>query len=563
MKFKLTKTILLTLTLVLVILANSGCSNPAKEEEAFIVLSIGNDSLSGKAVSIDQLVHTITFSGPSSNQTRTISGAGSVKVTVAPGLWFIDVDAFLGGVLYAKGSATAEVKAGLTTSVTVYMNVILTESGGGGGGGSNPGSNTPTPLTGSVSIDGDLWVNATLTANTSSLVGSGTPGYKWTSGSNIIGTNATYMVQEADIGQTIMVEVTMSDNTGEESASVTISNIIGIYTLAQLIAIKDSTATMAGDYVLGDDLTISGGPGTYEPIGTQMDCFAGSFDGNGKTITLSPGAVGYSVWDNFTDHNLCIGVFGGVSGTVKNLKLEGSITVNYPGPETGVASAGALTGYNGGTIENIASSVSIYVNYPGSNVYAGGIVGDNDLGEIKNCYNTGAVTGQGGFAYTWVGGITGSLHGNVITSSVEHCWASGDVTLLGTTLTLSSGGGIVGYNYNADGHITNCVAFQDLISSNPSSGNVNVGRILGTFDTTNVSGNYANDAMLLSTNGGSTQLPATTSATNGTDADLSTDIGSQAWWESTIWSGVWGGAAADENYPWVWRNGHPELWFIP
>ena len=109
-------------------------------ETATLNINLGKDSLPGKAsVSIDQLRHAITLSGPTGKRSYSISGGGTVRATVAAGLWYIDVEAFLGSELYAKGSGSAEVRTGRNTSVTIYMTVVWGEETTGGVGGSGGG----------------------------------------------------------------------------------------------------------------------------------------------------------------------------------------------------------------------------------------------------------------------------------------------------------------------------------------------------------------------------------------------------------------------------------------
>ena len=64
------------------------CSSGGSEETATISISLGMLPLPEKAaVSMDQLRHVIKLSGPTGSQTHTISGAGTVVATVAPGHW--------------------------------------------------------------------------------------------------------------------------------------------------------------------------------------------------------------------------------------------------------------------------------------------------------------------------------------------------------------------------------------------------------------------------------------------------------------------------------------------
>ena len=113
-------------------------------------LSIRLSDLPGKAakaVSVDQLTHVIVLSGPADTQTLTITGSGTATATVAVGLWSIRVTAYYGEEVYAVGNATAEVRAGRNTDVSVHMTVVYKEPGSttpsGGGGNNNNNNNNP------------------------------------------------------------------------------------------------------------------------------------------------------------------------------------------------------------------------------------------------------------------------------------------------------------------------------------------------------------------------------------------------------------------------------------
>jgi uncharacterized repeat protein (TIGR02543 family) len=80
-------------------------------------------------------------------------------------------------------------------------------------------------LTGTVSISGTAQVGQTLTANTSTLGGSGVISFEWKRGGNVsIGTNSSnYIVQAADVGFTITVTVSRSDRVGSVVSAPTVS----------------------------------------------------------------------------------------------------------------------------------------------------------------------------------------------------------------------------------------------------------------------------------------------------------------------------------------------------
>ena len=94
---------------------------------ATISISVNSAKAAGP-VPIDLLRHVIVFSGPTGTQTHTITGSGTVKATVVAGLWNINVTAYDGDEVYATGAASAEVKAGRNTNVTVQMTLVGAEA---------------------------------------------------------------------------------------------------------------------------------------------------------------------------------------------------------------------------------------------------------------------------------------------------------------------------------------------------------------------------------------------------------------------------------------------------
>ena len=77
-------------------------------------------------------------------------------------------------------------------------------------------------LSGSVSISGNTYQGQTLTANKTSLAGTGTISYQWKRGTTNIGTNInTYILQAADVGSNITVTTTRTGNCGYITSSQT------------------------------------------------------------------------------------------------------------------------------------------------------------------------------------------------------------------------------------------------------------------------------------------------------------------------------------------------------
>ena len=140
--------------------------------------------------------------------------------------------------------------------------------------------------------------------------------------------------------------------------------------------------------------------------------YCGTFDGNGHTISNLTVTFNSSGTSNTYSH----GLFGTVSGTVKNL---GMLNLKYQNTE-GDTRAGSVAGQllTDGTITNCYSvGHSIETN---SNI-AGGIVGCNYGGTISNCYAiNGTVTG---YSDRW-GGVVGDCQKDdgTVPGTVSNCY---------------------------------------------------------------------------------------------------------------------------------------------
>ena len=162
---------------------------------------------------------------------------------------------------------------------------------------------------------------------------------------------------------------------------------------------------------------------SWTPIGSADEhesAFAGTFDGDGHTIS--------GLYINSTDDNQ--GLFGYMFGaTVKNLSVNGTITGGYY--------MGGIAGNIGGgsTIENCQNNCAVIGDGDGS---GGGIVGTSDHGTIRNCFNSGAITG-----IEFIGGIAGFNSGGVI----DNCYNVGEI---------SGEDHVYGISHLASGSITDC-----------------------------------------------------------------------------------------------------------
>lgn len=179
------------------------------------------------------------------------------------------------------------------------------------------------------------------------------------------------------------------------------------------------------DAKLLEDVTVSDWcvPGT----------FRGTFDGNGKTLTITSVKEVHSEKDTSTGETKTYsGFFGILGGTVKSLIIKnsafGSTKCDY---------AGAIAGkIDSGTID----SVNVERTTVTAKDCAGMIAGYNEHGDIKNCYTGGNATLTTVTSSLSAGGITGQNNGYITGCTVD-------------AITISAGssgyaGGITGININ-------------------------------------------------------------------------------------------------------------------
>ncbi len=162
---------------------------------------------------------------------------------------------------------------------------------------------------------------------------------------------------------------------------------------------------------------------TWTPIGSSSTAkkYAGTFEGNGKTVTLA------------LESSATAGLFGYLNdATVKNLTVAGSVT-------GGRYTAGIAGNATAATIENCINNATI----TSTSYEVGGIVGyTTGATTVTDCTNNGAVT-----ATYNVGGIAGRVYG---ADTISKCANTGAVTATSTATSAAySVGGIVGYTYAA------------------------------------------------------------------------------------------------------------------
>ena len=89
-------------------------------------------------------------------------------------------------------------------------------------------------LAGTAGITGILQAGQTLTTVTTGLGGSGAISHQWMRGTAVVGTNATYTVQAADVGTNFTLRVTRANNTGHVASLPMLTGTVSITGIAQV-----------------------------------------------------------------------------------------------------------------------------------------------------------------------------------------------------------------------------------------------------------------------------------------------------------------------------------------
>lgn len=166
----------------------------------------------------------------------------------------------------------------------------------------------------------------------------------------------------------------------------------------------------------------------WTPIGTAEAAFAGTFDGNGKSI------AGLSVTDGTGGYK---GLFGNNAGTIENLIVSGSI--GSENAFVGGADYYGVIAYNTGDVFGVISGLSVYPG-TGDTYSVGGVVGCNDGGNVSCCGFDGTIASDTAKNVFRAGGIVGYQK----TGTVEYCYNHGDVEAWNYKNANWGTGGIVG-----------------------------------------------------------------------------------------------------------------------
>lgn len=194
-----------------------------------------------------------------------------------------------------------------------------------------------------------------------------------------------------------------------------------------------------GNYQLTADIIVTA------PYANEFTDFSGTFDGNGHTVTL-----------DITASTAYVGLFSKLAGgaVVRNVITAGSVTATGKNNVGGIAGV-ADTELGAITISNCKNEAAIK-----GNKVVGGILGgcteDDYALTISACANEGNISGTRN-----IGGICGTLEN---AHFIKNCYNSGEVT--GSTIGGILGRGARGYSSTTDTPILeNCYNVGNIVYS--------------------------------------------------------------------------------------------------
>ena len=227
--------------------------------------------------------------------------------------------------------------------------------------------------------------------------------------------------------------------------TITITSVEQMNELASNV--NNGTTYSGTTFLLAGNLDFTGK--TFTPIGnSDRNCFSGTFDGQGHTIS--------GITLKADGRQALFGTVKGEGSTVKNLTLDNS-TIESTSNSTAAGIVARIPNggtINGGTIENCHVTSTVTITSKG---YAGGIVGVTEAGSvsIKGCTSAASVSTSGDkFAAGGIVGICGyegTKYSTIVT--IDDCLFHG--TSVSGTGSENHLGGIIGscyenknYNYS-------------------------------------------------------------------------------------------------------------------
>ena len=260
---------------------------------------------------------------------------------------------------------------------------------------------------------------------------------------------------------------------------------VGVYTIEDLYCVRND---LEANYILMNDIdlteaTAEGGDWDFygngwNPIGSNdvygSSAFKGIFDGNGYAVKGM--RIELKKKPSGTE-NLYLGLFSSVSGTVKNLTIEGSVSasVNRYYSYCDYFRVGGIAGYNSGTIDNCINKVDISASDTYGivefNLSVGGIIGGNH-GVVSNCINIKDIECKSKDTQAQAAGICGY---NYSSGEINKCINTGNITVTADYSNTNyncrvAGIGSALINNNWAGTISNCYNTGKIVASVTNKG---------------------------------------------------------------------------------------------
>ena len=268
---------------------------------------------------------------------------------------------------------------------------------------------------------------------------------------------------ETDVNVAELTEF-KADSDTKTTTAFKISSAESLRALAAAVKDADGKGTynMKGvTFYLAKDITLTSDWTPISAVKFPADAFAGTFDGNGKTISgLSVSGDGFFAVVNGAEiKNLTLqgtvsgssasvgGIVGKTQGSVKitNCAFEGNVTSTNTGTTSGTAGIVGKVNSGNVTITGCVNNSSI-----NGNSNAAGIIGYLSASgtTISESYNTGKIT-----ASRNIGGIAGQVHR---TTQISNCYNIGTISRTATNKS-----GICGLN----GALSNCYYLDNSLET--------------------------------------------------------------------------------------------------
>lgn len=274
---------------------------------------------------------------------------------------------------------------------------------------------------------------------------------------------------------------------------------------------SDGQGTAGKTFILMNDIDMS----TISNYVSKAN-FAGTFDGNGYTITnlSAENGIFASTTETSTIKNVQLSNFnivsvgdnvGALAGKNSGVIINSGIDANSL--ITGNSYVGALVGGGTGKLENVTSRAEVRA----TGQYAGGIAGSS--GDILNSEAYGKVTGNS----SYVGGLSGVVTGNIENSLVDAIISGGDYTgglagqVTGKIAQSHTKGSVSGKQYtgglvgNISSSIKDSYSWSEITASGNYTGGLagaTSGNVLNSYSKGNVtSSGYRVGGLIGSING--------------------------------------------------------------